>query len=430
MTGSGRIAISGGAVEASGGSGGGHGIMSDNGVIDITGGAVTAKGGSGETGGAGIFTMDDNVTISGGTVEAVGGDGSTQGGAAIRSGDSVAIRSGTVTATGGTGGSGGAGIDAMNEDGGIGISGGMVVTGGITGDFYTTDAGQAVIVCDKIEDTGEYEDEEFWSGLICQGGELHVYGSQILTKAVADRLRPDGLYVEDEGSLTIEEDVELTLTQPSEVAGTGSLTNRGVIRNKSTLCNHNLLVNDGTIYNDGTLHAHKPVTGSGRIIGDAPLRPHVLRVEDMTFSAEVGYAPAEQAVTVRNAGFSDSYFTDVTVDGEDFELIEGKAPVKVETGEADTTWRIKPRAGLPAGTYTALITVVYTGSDEDQATGRVTFTVRAGAADKDKEKPAGGRQDKAPPTGDGTDLALYAGALLVSAGALARVLAGRKKRRS
>ncbi|MGI5868822.1 MAG: beta strand repeat-containing protein, partial [Kiritimatiellia bacterium] len=105
----GTITISGGTVEATGGSwsagigGGGYG---DGGTVTINGGTVTATGGYN---GAGIGGGDDNdggtVTISGGVVAATGVDGGAGiGGGDKGDGGTVAISGGTVFAQGSDGG--------------------------------------------------------------------------------------------------------------------------------------------------------------------------------------------------------------------------------------------------------------------------------------------------------------------------------------
>ena len=105
----GTITISGGTVEATGGSwsagigGGGYG---GGGTVSINGGTVTATGGYN---GAGIGGGDDNdggtVTISGGVVTATGVDGGAGiGGGDKGDGGTVAISGGTVFAQGSDGG--------------------------------------------------------------------------------------------------------------------------------------------------------------------------------------------------------------------------------------------------------------------------------------------------------------------------------------
>ena len=165
-----NITITGGTVEAVGGSGGGAGIgggyRGGGKNIIINGGAVTAtttggESGAGIGGGSGgdgrdIFIISgtvkatggkygagigggknsdaDTITISGGTVTAQGGEnGAGIGGGNAGSGMGITIEGGTVTAAGGDNGAGiGGGNGGDGED--IAISNGTVnATGGIHG---------------------------------------------------------------------------------------------------------------------------------------------------------------------------------------------------------------------------------------------------------------------------------------------------------
>ena len=123
----GGLTISGGTVTANGGGDGsnvrsGSGITS-NGGVTISGGTVNAAGGSGSYGGNGIYSRS-SLTISGGTVNATGRDGKDgYGGGGIWSGG-VTISGGTVPANGGNGGNGGDGICSS----GIDLSGSLELT--------------------------------------------------------------------------------------------------------------------------------------------------------------------------------------------------------------------------------------------------------------------------------------------------------------
>ena len=96
--------ITGGTVKATGGNGknsggyaGGYGIRT--GSLSISDGTVIAQGGTGDVGGSGIFS----ATISGGTVVAVGGTGSKTGGDGFNKSNKVKVTGGKVTAQGGKG---------------------------------------------------------------------------------------------------------------------------------------------------------------------------------------------------------------------------------------------------------------------------------------------------------------------------------------
>ena len=129
---SGSVAIKGGTISATGGTGiGGTGDAGVN--VTISGGDVTATGYIGITTNwdievdAGLF----KVVISGGTVTATGTGGAGIG--ATQNGDYIAISGGFITATGGTtdsGGSAGIGGSIGCHAGYIDITGGVVMAAG------------------------------------------------------------------------------------------------------------------------------------------------------------------------------------------------------------------------------------------------------------------------------------------------------------
>lgn len=94
----GTVKATGGNAKNSGGYSGGYGIRVDAGV-SISDGTVIAQGGTGDVGGSGIFS----ATVSGGSVMATGGAGSSTGGNGFFG--SVKNTGGKVTAEGGKGGS-------------------------------------------------------------------------------------------------------------------------------------------------------------------------------------------------------------------------------------------------------------------------------------------------------------------------------------
>ena len=101
-----KLEITGGTVKATGGNAknsGGFGIRVDDydgkGGLSISGGTVIAQGGTGETGGSGV----QDVTVSGGSLVAVGGAGSKTGGDGFNEYGTVKVTGGSVTAQGGKG---------------------------------------------------------------------------------------------------------------------------------------------------------------------------------------------------------------------------------------------------------------------------------------------------------------------------------------
>ena len=228
----GAITISGSAnIEATGGAdyvcgaGIGGGSYGAGGTIKIEGGTVKATGASSDYGSAGIGGGTDGssgtITISGGTVTATGKGGSAgigggngsynkDGGAA----ETITISGGTVTANG-TGGAAGIG-------GGKGYSG---KADGAPGTFATTNSSKAIIKASSIADN---DDKTGWSGIIFDGSDGGVYGSQTLSSAFK---------VESTENLLIAENATLNTS--------GKLTN------------------SGNIYVDGTLTG--AVSGSGKV---------------------------------------------------------------------------------------------------------------------------------------------------------------------
>ena len=174
------ITISGGTVNAAGGSGSyggsGSGIYSRGGVT-ISSGTVTANGGSGTiSGGDGIWS-GGGVTISGGsTVTANGGNGgSLVGGDGIRSGGGLTVSDGTVTAKGGNG-------DSKDGYGGDGIrSGGVVTISGNTvnaaGGYGGKVGGYGICSFDRVAISGGTVEAAGGNG--STGGGSGIYSSVI-----------------------------------------------------------------------------------------------------------------------------------------------------------------------------------------------------------------------------------------------------------
>ena len=235
----GHVTIRGGTVVAAGGNnaaGIGGGLGSAGGSITISGGTVTANG---DRSGAGIGGSDScsggNITISGGTVTANGGN---SGGAGIGGGyrggsdSSITIRGGMVTANGNIGGAGigggrrgpggditisGGTVTANGKDGGAGIGGGF---GAANSGTFSTPNGSAVIFATDILGGSVTEDDKAdWRGMIFEGDNGAVYGSDFTL--FADTEIPSGktLTIEAGKTLTIEADVTLTNNGTIDCAG-------------------------------------------------------------------------------------------------------------------------------------------------------------------------------------------------------------------
>ena len=209
----GEVTIYGGTVNATSyvnGAGIGGGALGSGGEVTIYGGMVTASSEAG--GGAGIGGGDGGsggtVAIYGGTVNArsdrgagIGNGGALGSGGEGGSGGTVAIYGGTVNATSNNG----AGIG--NGDGGSGCS------------FSTGTDGHAFIIASSISDQSK---KGSWSGVIFEGDNGAVYGSQTLEKDLTIETNQTLTIVED-ATLTIVEDATLTISDGA------TLTNKGTI---------------------------------------------------------------------------------------------------------------------------------------------------------------------------------------------------------
>ena len=220
----GEITISGGTVKATGGIncagiGGGNGTYGSGGsggTIKISAGTVTATGGS-DYGGAGIgggtAGSSGTITISGGTVTA-NGTGST-GSAGIGGGGGGYGDEGgaaeTITISGGT-------VTANGSNGAAGIGGGKGYNGnadGAPGTFATTNSGTAII---KASSIAANDDKTGWSGIIFEGSDGGVYGSQTLS-----------------GSFTVGSGENLLIAENATLTTNSKLTNSGKIYVHGTL---------------------------------------------------------------------------------------------------------------------------------------------------------------------------------------------------
>ena len=93
-------------------------------------------------------------------------------------------------------------------------------------------------------------------------------------------------------------------------------------------------------------------------------------------AVEVGYErPDAQPLTIANSGTAAATITSVVCDDNRFTITEGNKQIAAST--TDTSWTIRPAAGLGADTYNATVTVTYDGGKT--ATASVSFTVTAPA---------------------------------------------------
>ncbi len=98
-----------------------------------------------------------------------------------------------------------------------------------------------------------------------------------------------------------------------------------------------------------------------------------LKVNNIELSETFGYATSTaQAITIKNTKDSVLQIKNVSVDGADFQIEDG-SQTTLNAGDTDTTWKIKAKTGLNAGTHTATITV--TDMDDKTYTATVTLVV-------------------------------------------------------
>jgi hypothetical protein len=253
----GTVEIYGGSVTATGGSnaagigGGAYYEGTDTAVVTIYGGSVTATGGSNAAGIGGGHLANypepngSTITIYDGIVTAIGINGGAGiGGGSCGSGGTIQIHGGNVTATGGSNGGGsnfgengnGAGIgggcalysgvgqDAGAWGGSITITGGIVTASGAvgigggtlgssSGTFSTGESGDAVVFATCIADQSG-KNADAWDGLIFEGGQGAVYGTQ---------------YTVTE-PFTIPEGQVLTVEGGKTLTNSSGFTNNGEIR--------------------------------------------------------------------------------------------------------------------------------------------------------------------------------------------------------
>lgn len=201
------VTITGGTVTATGtayGAGIGGGYGGNGGTFTMSGGTVDASGGSSGYGagiGGGSSGNGGTIIISGGTLSATGGTSTYYGGAGIGGGNSgtggyIKISGGTIVASGGGSSGGGAGIGGGygNYGGTIVISGGKIAaTGG--GNSYGgagigggkgASAGTITISGGEIEAIGvgsSYSSAGIGGGSAGNGGTITISGGTVIATA-------------------------------------------------------------------------------------------------------------------------------------------------------------------------------------------------------------------------------------------------------
>lgn len=123
-------------------------------------------------------------------------------------------------------------------------------------------------------------------------------------------------------------------------------------------------------------------------------RTYTLNITPPTFdNAAYGYTqPEAKALTISSTGNSDSTISQVVLSGanaDSFILNKSDGTTISAGGTDNTTYTIRPGAGLNAGKYEATITVTYKGKsgEEYQTTAQVSFTVTPAEQDAPDKAP-------------------------------------------
>lgn len=297
------LTIYGGKVVAKGGeyAAGIGGYNSNGGTIMIYGGNIAATGGERAAGiGGGANGNGGTITIQGGNITAKGGKYAAGiGGGVYRNAGTIRIQGGNITATGGESGSGiGSGSDSANP-GTITIQGGNITAvggrsaAGIGGRKFTTGTnGSAVIYASSISDQSN---ERNWSGVIFEGNNGKVYGTQVTPNTDFE--------IPSDKTLEIETGKELVIDNGRTLTNNGTITNNGT------------LTNNGKIIQNGTITGSSPA-GDG-LIGVPPkitLNPHS---QTVTAGGSVSF-------TVRATGTpAPTYQWQVKTESDDWQDIDG-----------------------------------------------------------------------------------------------------------
>lgn len=124
------------------------------------------------------------------------------------------------------------------------------------------------------------------------------------------------------------------------------------------------------------------------IVVAAAAKP-VLTVGSITIPSQTeGYAqPAPIAVSITNTGSADAALQQLTAEGTngDSFVVNENGSTTIAAGATDTSWTVQPKAGLTAGTYTAVFTVLYDGGEK--ATANISFTVNAASSEEQPPVP-------------------------------------------
>jgi hypothetical protein len=373
-----NISISGAAVIAKGGEGlaSEYGIFSPSGSLTISNGArVTANGGqgiitdAGASGGPAIYT-GGTIHITGSDVSATGGDGPVNGSHGLISinGEIVIEDGASVEAFGGAGttGVGGAGLRAFGNG-----TGSKVVIAADAGDVYVRGGRGASAVRPSV--IGKYV-------FIAAGnvGQIAMEGS-VNPRSIKNAVNGDDVYM-----LSASKNPPAAGAITSQVTGAlgGAYTYHAPTKADGAAFLW-LPAGNQTLASTGYTSENPTVTPDDSAsvvlsVGSGTPEPGIGLSQSGNYdfgSATAGYVtPAAFSVTVSNTGTGSTGALTVTLSGTnagDFTL--SKTAVSGLAAGGSDSFTVMPKAGLPAGQYTAIVTV--SGASVTAQSFTVSFTV-------------------------------------------------------
>lgn len=121
-------------------------------------------------------------------------------------------------------------------------------------------------------------------------------------------------------------------------------------------------------------------TSSTLTIADGAEKSYILTITPPAFTeVTAGYTqPLAQSITIQNNGNSTVNITNVTASPDSAFIVSGSG-ITVAPGQSIDTWKIQPKSGLSAGTYSATISVIYNGGT---AIAQIGFSVRGSSKSK------------------------------------------------
>jgi len=393
----GNLEATGGNNSSSSGHRGGHGILA-GGNMSINA-DIKAIGGNSvnESGGDGIHS-NKAITLTGG-IEAVGGNSdSTVGGNGIYASDEIDI-SGAINATGGNSAIGisTGGTLTIESSGDVKATGGDSTRSSLPGGNGITIANSKDLILEAnvyLLATGGSGSGSKPDGFgVAVAGDINIGAGAIMEAIGAPGISmhaSDGnihlsgeLYAESTSNTTALHNGKVVFENTDALLTVKDKVNDDRVGLGQIIISKGVAVNDlgHVFYATGgvELRDNNPIAlaVSSTTLGAV----QVVALPDLYFTApiftaeEEGYAqPAAQIINISNSG-GDALNVNVASSSTNFEIIPGNTTIV--TG-SDSSWKIRPIAGLAAGTYTADITLFAYGVADIIKT--VTFVVDAATA--------------------------------------------------